>query len=180
MDKLWEITLGDLLDHQAERFPEQDCVVYTDRPFRTTYKEFRDLVNLVAKGFLRLGIKKGDHISMWGTNVPEWQLALWAASKIGAVLVTVNTAYKIFETEYLLRQSDTHTLVMTEGFKDSDYVAIMRDLVPEMEEAAPGQWESDMLPRLRNVIICGGGQHQGMLNWEALYELGKDVSDEAL
>ena len=180
MDALWEITLGDLLDYQAERYPDQDCLVFNDRPFRTTYREFRDLVDLVAKGFLRLGIRKGDHVSMWGTNVPEWQLALWGAAKIGAVLVTVNTAYKIFETEYLLRQSDTHTLIMTEGFKDSDYVAIMRELAPEMADAVPGEWTCDMLPRLQNVIICGGSEQPGMLNWEALYELGKEVSDEDL
>lgn len=180
MDKLWEITLGDLLDYQAERHPDQDCVIYNDRPFRTTYREFRDLVNLTAKGFLKLGIKKGDHVSMWGTNVPEWQLALWAAAKIGAVLVTVNTAYKVFETEYLLRQSDTHTLVMTEGFKDSNYVGIMQELVPELAGAKPGQWESEGLPCLKNIIICGGKEHEGMLNWEALYELGKEVSDEEL
>ena len=180
MEKLWEITLGDLLDYQAERHPDQDCVIYNDRPFRTTYREFRDKVNLVAKGFLKLGVKKGDHISMWGTNVPEWQLALWAASKIGAVLVTVNTSYKIFEAEYLLRQSDTHTLVMTEGFKDSDYVAIIQELVPELEGAGPGEWVSDMLPCLKNIILCGGKELSGMLNWEALYELGKEISDEAL
>ncbi|MCL1805257.1 MAG: AMP-binding protein [Clostridiales bacterium] len=180
MDKLWEITLGDLLDYQAERFPDQDCVVYNDRPFRTTYREFRDLVNLTAKGLMRLGVGKGDHVSMWGTNVPEWQLALWAAAKIGAVLVTVNTAYKVFEAEYLLRQSDTHTLVMTEGYKDSDYVSIMNDLVPELEGAEPGCWESDGLPRLKNIVICGGGRHDGMLNWESLAELGREVGDEAL
>ncbi|MCL2120693.1 MAG: AMP-binding protein [Clostridiales bacterium] len=180
MEKLWEITLGDLLDYQAERHPDQDCVIYNDRPFRTTYREFRDKVNLVAKGFLKLGVKKGDHISMWGTNVPEWQLALWAASKIGAVLVTVNTAYKIFEAEYLLRQSDTHTLVMTEGFKDSDYVAIMQELVPELEGASPGEWESDVLPCLKNILLCGGKELSGMRNWESLYELGKEISDETL
>ena len=180
MEKLWEITLGDLLDYQADRYPDQDCVIYNDRPFRTTYREFRDMVNLVAKGFLKLGVKKGDHVSMWGANVPEWQLALWAAAKIGAVLVTVNTAYKIFEAEYLLRQSDTHTLVMTEGYKDSDYIAIMRELAPELEGAEAGAWDSESLPRLKNIILCGGKKQEGMMNWETLYELGKDVGDDAL
>ncbi|MDR1193629.1 MAG: AMP-binding protein [Peptococcaceae bacterium] len=179
MDKLWEITMGDLLDYQAERYPDQDCVLYNDRPFRLTYKGFRDLVNLTAKGFLRLGVKKGDHVAIWGANVPQWLLTMWATAKIGAVMVTVNTAYKVFEAEYLLRQSDTHTLVMTEGFKDSDYVGIVNELAPELAGSRPGEWVSEGLPRLRNVICCGG-PHDGMLPWDALYELGAEVSDAEL
>lgn len=180
MDKLWEITLGDLLDKQANEHPNQDCVIYNDRPFRTTYAEFRDLVNLTAKGFLKLGVKRGDHVAMWGTNVPQWMLSMWATAKIGAVLVTVNTNYKVFEAEYLLRQSDTHTLVMIEGFKDSDYVGIMQQLVPEMEGKKPGQWTSEGLPFLKNIICCSENSYDGMMKWEDLYELGRQVSDEEL
>ena len=180
MDKLWEITLGDLLDEMAEKHPNHDCVIYTDRPFRTTYQEFRDLVNLTAKGFLRLGIKKGDHVSIWATNYPEWLLTMFATAKIGAVLVTVNTNYKIFEVEYLLRQSDTHTLVLIDGFKDTNYVDIIHRLVPEMSDKKPGEWQSKSFPYLKNVIHVGSGTHDGMLNWNTLYELGATVSDDEL
>lgn len=178
MDKLWEITLGDLLDEMAEKHPDHDCVIYTDRPFRKTYREFRNLVNLTAKGFMRLGIKKGDHVSIWATNYPEWLLAMFATAKIGAVLVTVNTNYKIFEVEYLLRQSDTHTLILIDGFKDSNYVDILTRLVPESKE--PGNWQSKKFPFLKNVIHVGDGVHDGIMNWSELYELGKLVSDEEL
>ncbi|MDD4754037.1 MAG: AMP-binding protein, partial [Desulfitobacteriaceae bacterium] len=180
MDKLWEITLGDLLDEMAEKHPNHDCVIYTDRPFRTTYQEFRDLVNLTAKGFLRLGIKKGDHVSIWATNYPEWLLTMFATAKIGAVLVTVNTNYKIFEVEYLLRQSDTHTLVLIDGFKDTNYIDIIHRLVPEMNNKKPGEWQSKSFPYLKNVIHVGSGTHDGMLNWNTLYELGATVSDDEL
>lgn len=180
MDKLWEITLGDLLDEMAEKHPNNDCVIYTDRPFRTTYQEFRDLVNLTAKGFLRLGIKKGDHVSIWATNYPEWLLTMFATAKIGAVLVTVNTNYKIFEVEYLLRQSDTHTLVLIDGFKDTNYVDIIHRLIPEMSDKKPGEWQSKSFPYLKNVIHIGSGTHDGMLNWNTLYELGATVSDDEL
>ncbi|MGI6065736.1 MAG: AMP-binding protein [Bacillota bacterium] len=180
MDKLWEITLGDLLDEMAEKHPNHDCVIYTDRPFRTTYQEFRDLVNLTAKGFLRLGIKKGDHVSIWATNYPEWLLTMFATAKIGAVLVTVNTNYKIFEVEYLLRQSDTHTLVLIDGFKDTNYVDIIHRLVPEMSDKKPGEWQSKSLPYLKNVIHIESETHDGMLNWNMLYELGATVSDDEL
>ena len=74
-----------------------------------------------------------------GTNVPAWFITFWAATKIGAVLVTVNTAYKIHEAEYLLRQSDTHTLVMIQGYRDSDYAGIIAELCPELASAVPRQ-----------------------------------------
>ena len=69
--------------------------------------------------------------------MPQWFITFWATVKIGAVLVTVNTAYKIHETEYLLRQSDTHTLVMIDGYKDSDYVAIVKELCPGLKPRRP-------------------------------------------
>ena len=119
MEQLWSITIGDLLDKMADDYPNQDAVLYTDRPFRKTYSEFRDLCNTVAKGFLAMGIKKGDHVAIWATNYPEWLLTMFATAKIGAVMVTVNTNYKIFELEYLLKQSDSTTLVMIDGFKST-------------------------------------------------------------
>jgi fatty-acyl-CoA synthase len=180
LDNLREITIGGLLDEMAEKYPEHECVIYHDRPFRKSYREFRDLVNLVAKGFMKLGIKKGDHVAVWATNYPEWMLAMFATAKIGAVLVTVNTNYKIFEVEYLLRQSDTHTLILMDGFKDTNYVDIINSLIPEMEGKKPGDWQSKSLPVLRNIIYLGKDVHDGMLNWDELYELGKAVSDEEL
>jgi len=180
MDKLWEITLGDLLDEQAARYPDQDCVIYNDRPFRKTYAEFRDLVNETAKGFLKLGIKKGDHVAMWATNVPQWILTMFAAAKIGAVLVTVNTNYKVFEAEYLLRQADIHTLIMIEGFKDSNYVEIMNTLVPELKGSRPGQWQSEALPCLKNIVCVSDKKFDGMLSWDDIIEMGRDVTDEEL
>ena len=106
-----------------------------------------------ARALISLGVKRGDHVAIWATNVPQWYTTFWATVKIGAVLVTVNTAYKIYEAEYLLRQSDTHTLVMTDGFKDSDYVAIIKELCPELAETERGKpLYSKRLPFLRNVI----------------------------
>ena len=81
----------------------------------------------------RYGRAPRRHVAIWATNVPQWYITFWATTKIGAVLVTVNTAYKIHEAEYLLRQSDTHTLVMIDGFKDSDYVSIIKELCPELK-----------------------------------------------
>ena len=97
-----------------------------------TYREFRRDVDRVAAAFISLGVKPGYHVAVWATNIPAWFLSFWAATKIGAVLVTVNTAYKIHEAEYLLRQSDTHTLVMIESVKESNYKQIIQELCPEL------------------------------------------------
>lgn len=180
MDKLLEITMGDLLDQMAENYPDHDAVLYTDRPFRKTYSGFRDLCNVVAKGFMAMGIKKGDHVAIWATNYPEWLLTMWATAKIGAVLVTVNTNYKIFEAEYLLRQSDSNTLILIEGFKDCNYVDIINELCPELKSSEPGKLTNPSLPFLKNVIYVGDKEHPGMFNWNELYEMASKVSDEEL
>ena len=107
---------------------------YTTLDYTRTYEQFRRDVDECAAALISLGVKAGDHVAIWATNVPQWYITFWATVKIGAVLVTVNTAYKIHEAEYLLRQSDTHTLVMTDGYKDSDYVGIIKELIPELDK----------------------------------------------
>lgn len=180
MEKLIEITVGSLLDDMAKRYPDHDCALYTDRPFRKTYSEFNQLCNKVAKSFLKMGIKKGDHIAIWATNVPEWLVTLFASAKIGAVLVTVNTNYKVFELEYLLKQSDTNTLVLIDGFKDSNYIQIINELCPELKNSEPGNFHSEKLPYLKNVVSVSAEKHPGMFNWEDIIEFGRDISDEEL
>jgi len=180
MEELMKVTIGDLLDNIADQYPDHEAVVYTDRPFRKTYSQLRDLCNEVAKGFIAMGIKKGDHVAIWATNYPEWILAQFATAKIGAVLVTVNTNYKIFELEYLLRQSDSTTLILIDGFKDSNYVDIINELCPELKNSEPGKLNSEKLPFLKNVIYIGDKNHPGMYNWSDLYEMAKSVTDEQL
>lgn len=175
-----KITIGDLLDRIAEQYPDHDAVLYTDRPFRKTYSEFRDLCNVVAKGLMAMGIKKGDHVAIWATNYPEWLLAQFATAKIGAVLVTVNTNYKIFELEYLLKQSDSTTLILIEGFKDCNYVDIINKLCPDIKDSEPGKLNNHSLPFLKNIIYVGDKNHPGMFNWNELYEMASKVSDKEL
>ncbi len=180
MDALWNITIGDLLDQTAKWNPAHEAIVYPDRPFRKTYGEFKELCDRLAKGFMALGIQKGDHLAIWSTNLPEWLLVQFATAKIGAVLVTVNTNYKVFELEYLLRHSDASALVLMKGFKDSHYVDTLYQIAPELRESLPGQLKCEKLPRLRNVIYVGEGHNPGMLPFEELYELGRSVPDAEL
>ncbi len=179
---LIEMTLGDLLEKVASVYPDVDCVVYNDRPFRMSYAAFNRECDRIAKGMMALGVKKGSHVAIWATNYPEWILTMFASAKIGATLVTVNTNYKVFEAEYLLKQSDTDTLVMMHGLKDTCYVDIINELCPELKDSKPGALQSSNLPYLKRVIYIDKEEDTpaGMLHWSALSALGESVSEDAL
>ncbi|MCL2817156.1 MAG: AMP-binding protein [Clostridiales bacterium] len=165
-ETLIDLTFPQLLDRVTEEFPDQYAFRYTTLDYTRTYSEFRDDVDAFARALISMGVKKGDKVSIWATNVPAWFITFWAATKIGAVLVTVNTAYKIHEAEYLLRQSDTHTLVMIDGHKDSNYVEILKKICPELASHTPGEpLHARRLPFLRNVITVDS-QQPGCLTWE--------------
>lgn len=172
-----ENTLGGVLDDLSKNNPNGWAVRYTDRNYFRTWKELNDEADLIARGMMSLGVKKGDHVAIWATNTPEWILTLFAAAKIGAVLVTVNTNFKIFELEYLLRQSDTKLLVIIGGFKNNDYVATVNELLPELKTTS-GEIESEHLPFLKRVVFAGKETPEGMLNFEDLKILGGDFPVE--
>ena len=165
-DALIEKTFSQVLDKMVEEFPDQLAFKYTTLDYTRTYSQFRDDVDECCRALIALGVKAGTHVAVWATNVPEWYIAFWASVKLGAVLVTVNTAYKIHEAEYLLKQSDTHTLIMIEGWRDSNYKEIIAELCPELENTKSGeQLHSKRLPFLRNVITVGYKQ-KGCITWE--------------
>ena len=175
---LVEETFSSVLDKMVEAFPDQYAFKYTTLDYTRTYSEFRDDVDTFARSLIALGVKAGSHVAVWASNVPQWYIAFWATTKIGAVLVTVNTAYKIHEAEYLLRQSDTHTLIMTEGSKDTSYGKIVAELCPELENIKKGeQLHAKRLPFLRNVITVGYKQ-KGCLEWEEAIERASQVNVE--
>ena len=153
---LIDLTFPQVLDAMVEAFPNQYAFKYTTLDYTRTYEEFRDDVDNFARALVSLGVKAGSKVAIWATNVPAWYITFWATTKIGAVLVTVNTAYKIHEAEYLLRQSDTHTLVMIDRALDSDYAGIINELCPELKDNTPGKpLRAKRLPFLRNVITSG-------------------------
>lgn len=173
-------TVGRLLDEMARRFPDNEALVYPERGLRYSYKQFNERCRQIAKGLLRLGIKKGDNISIWAYNVPEWVLLQFASAKIGAILVTVNTSYKSAELEYILSQSDSTSLFMVGSFKDSNYVETLTDVVPELAVSEPGNLSTTKLPFLKNVIFIGQETPAGMINFDSIVKLGEDVPDAEL
>src|SRR4051794_13201277 len=150
------LTLGQVLQRTAERFAAREAVVFPKLGYRRTWAEFSGDVESTARGLLALGITKGDHVAIWATNVPEWILLQFATARIGAVLVTINPAYRAFELDYVLRQSDTVALFLVPRFKSSDYFAMLGDVCPELATCTPGRVASAKCPRLRAVVAMSG------------------------
>lgn len=173
-----EDTIGEFFEKQVEQDPDRDFMVYPDRDLRFTYKEFDERVNMLAKGLISLGIVKGDHVGIWAKNVPDWLTFMFATAKIGAVLVTVNTAYKGHELEYVLKQSDMKVLAIIDGFQDVDYIDIVYDLVPELKTQERGSLKSEEFPFLEYLIYVGQEKHRGMYNTNELMLLGKHSDDD--
>ena len=168
-DELIDLTFSQVLDRMVEEFPDQYAFKYTTLDYTRTYQQFRDDVDTFARALVSMGVKAGSKVAIWATNVPEWFITFWAATKIGAVLVTVNTAYKIHEAEYLLRQSDTHTLVMIESCLDSNYKAIINEICPEIAQTKAGEpLHCKRLPFLRNVVTVGFKQPGSLTFPEAM------------
>lgn len=180
-DELINMTFPQVLDRVCEEFPDQYAFKYTTLDYIRTYTEFREDVDNFARALMSMGVKAGSKVAIWATNVPAWYITFWATTKIGAVLVTVNTAYKIHEAEYLLRQSDTHTLVMIESALDSNYAKIINELCPEIAGTKPGdQLHCKRLPFLRNVITVDY-RMPGCLTFEEAMERSSMVpKDEML
>ncbi|MCL2023522.1 MAG: AMP-binding protein [Oscillospiraceae bacterium] len=173
-------TLGEQIAYMAKKYPDDVMVNYTDRKYSRTWKQFNGECEIIARGFMALGLKKGSHISIWATNVPCWLLTFFGTAKMGGVLITVNTSFKSFEIEYQLKQSDTDCLVMIDGFKGTSYIDIMNELVPEIKHCKPGKLKSAKFPRLKSVVYAGEGECPvGMLPWENLYNMGEKFDKDA-
>jgi fatty-acyl-CoA synthase len=178
------LTVGGLLDLVAERRPEDDALVYVDRGLRYSYEEFKEVVERCARALMALGLKKGDHVAVWAQNVPEWVILQFATGKTGTVLVTINPAYKSNELRYVLEQSDAAALFLTEGVQGADFVEILEDAAPGLDEAEPGEeLEIEGLPYLKHVVLIGdeaSTSSPGIVGYDEFLEGAEKVSEEEL
>ena len=170
-----ELTLNQLLKEKTAENPNQEFMIYADRNLRFTYEEFNNRVDDLACGLYSLGVKKGDNVGIWATNVPDWLTYMFACARLGAVAVTVNTSYKLHELEYLVKQSDLTTLCLSDGVKDSNYVSMIKELVPELDTYERGCLKSERFPFLKNVIFMGPEKFRGLYSTPELLLLGKHV-----
>ena len=175
--KLSDRRLGDWLEYWAKESPDKEYIVYSDRDLRFTWKKFNDRVDNMAKGLISIGVTRGSNVGIWAQNVPDWLTFLYATAKIGAVAVTVNTSYRLDEIDYLMKNSDMHTLCMTDGVAGSCYTDIIYELIPELKTKQRGKLKSDRFPKLKNVVYIGQEKYRGMYNTAEILLLGKNVPD---
>ena len=175
-----DLTIGQYFEKKVGEAPDHDFVVYPDRDLHWSYAEFDQRVDRLAKGLMAIGIGKGDHVGIWARNVPDWLTFMFATSKIGAVLVTVNPVYKSHELAYVIKHSDMKALVIIDSFRDVDYVEIIRGLVPEASTQERGRLDSAEFPMLKSLIYMGPEKHRGFYNVPELLVLGENMPDAPL
>ena len=176
--QLSEKTLGDYLEHWAKVTPDKEYIVYSDRDLRFTWSQFNSRVDDMARGLVAIGVTKGTHVGLWAQNVPDWLTFLYACAKIGAVCITVNTNYKQNELEYLCKDSDMHTLCLTDGTWESNYVDMAYAMLPELRECERGHLKSEKFPKLKNVVYIGQEKYRGMYNTAEILLLGENTDDD--
>ena len=166
-----DLTLGDLVDRAAARWGEREALVFEDR--RWTFRAFRDDVDRAARGLLALGVEPGEHVAMWLANAPEWLHVFYALARIGAVAVPINTRFRTVDLEYVLRQSDTATLITVDRAGPIDHLSLVRELVPEIDRGAP--IASERFPALRRVVVVGDDVPAGTVSWTAVVARGAPI-----
>ena len=161
-------TIGAHLDRIAERYGDRDALVIPHQCVRWSWRQLRERADRLAAGLLGLGLNPGDRIGIWSQNRAEWVLTQFATAKAGLVMVNINPAYRRAELEYALAKVGCRALILAPGFKSSDYLGMLRDLVPELDGAAPGELRSAKLPELRHVIRLGHESTPGMLDFDTV------------
>lgn len=187
------LTIGRMLRETARRHPDAEALVFpalapdglaprTDagRPcYRRTYAEFDAEVDRTAQALLGLGVAKGDRVAVWATNWPPWVLLQFATARIGAIMVTVNPAYRSSELAYVLKQSEASVLFLVDRFRTSDYFAILRDaLGAEVESLSRGSLPG--FPHLRRVVSVKAEAAAGVASWPDFLATSEGVSPSAV
>ncbi|MBX9791977.1 MAG: AMP-binding protein [Pirellulales bacterium] len=173
-------TIGQALARTADTYGNNDALVFPALGVRFTWRQLAAEVERCARGLLALGIERGQHVAIWATNVPEWIVLQHATARIGAVLVTINPAYRPFELKYVLAQSDAVALVLVDRFKTSDYFAMLAEVCPELATSTPGTLAASEFPRLRWVVSIKGDTPTGAIPWSDLLARGESIDRRQL
>ena len=170
-------TMGDFFDAMVERFPDNEALVSCHQRIRYTYRELQREANRLANGLLALGLQPGDRVGIWSHNNAQWLLTQIATAKAGIVLVNINPAYRITELEYALNKVGCKALITMTAFKSSDYLDMIRSIVPEIATAAPGKLQAARVPELKTVVHLGEDAMPGMLRFSEL--MAANTPDDA-
>ena len=174
-----EMTIGDKLEEIAAANPYHPALIMPHQDIRWSYEEFNGQVDRFAAGLIHMGIEKGDRVGIWSPNRVEWVLTQFATAKIGAIMVCVNPAYRLFELEYVLNKVGCKALVTAEIFKTSSYLDMLNELAPELRDCAPGALKSQKFPHLTTVIRMGDGKSPGMYNFDNVMDMGTESDAKA-
>jgi fatty-acyl-CoA synthase len=167
-------TIGVHFDKSAKRWPDRPALIVRQQNVRWTYSELQERVDAFAAGLLALGLAPGDRIGIWSPNNAEWVITQFATAKAGLVMVNINPAYRIYELEYALNKVGCKALITAERFKTSDYLGMLRELMPEIEGAAPGEVHARHVPALSTLIRIGGGETPGYFRFDDVLDMGGD------
>ena len=173
-------TIGVFFDHAVDLWGNRYALIVRHQNIRWTYAELKEQVDAFAAGLLSLGLEPGQRIGIWSQNNAEWAVTQFATAKAGLILVNINPAYRLSELEYALNKVQCAALVISPSFKTSDYVQMVRDLAPEIDNGTPGQLKAEKLPHLRTVIRMGEEVTQGMYNFAQIAAMGSDQERRSL
>jgi fatty-acyl-CoA synthase len=173
------LTIGEVLRETTRRFADCDAIIFPESGVKLNYREYAQQIRAVGKGLLALGIKPGEHVGIWATNIPQWVLLQHGAASVGIVLVTINPAYRPFELSYTIEQSDIVALFLTDQFKSSNYYDIFEEVCPEITQATGGAVQSENFPKLRYAGALKKDAPKGFLPWQSLLDAGRSFDDEA-
>lgn len=165
---LRDMTMTALLQATVARRPDHEALIFAETGRRLSYAEMAREVDDLAAGFVALGIGPGDRIGIWSPNRLEWVLTMFAAARIGAILVNVNPAYRLSELEFALHKTGCRAIVAASRFKSSDYAGMLRTLMPELAEGRA----QTRFPDLAHVIIMGDAVGPGMIPFDDLMTRG--------
>ena len=168
-------TIGHALDRAAAAWGDRTALISRAQGVRWTWRELRDRADAFAAGLLALGLRRGDRIGIWSLNRAEWALTQFAAARAGLVLVTINPAYRLSELEFALNKVGCAALVTATGFKNSDYIGMVKTLAPELATSVPGKLSAARLPHLRIVIQIGGPQVAGAIPFDEVAARGVEA-----
>jgi len=174
------MTIGEMVDSIATKYPDNEAVVSVHDNVRWTYREFRERVNRVGRALMGLGVEKGDRVAIWAMNHADWTVVQFATSKIGAIMVNINPAYRTYELEYVLKQAEISTLIVQGRFKTSDYVGMFYEACPEAYEAKPGRISCEKFPFLKNAVFMGDIPYNGMYTWEDFLKTADEITMDEL
>ncbi|MCW1931030.1 AMP-binding protein [Pararhodobacter zhoushanensis] len=180
---LLDITLGDLLDQQADARGSRLAIVVDDRSrdvlTEWTFAALRAEADRLARGMIDWGIGAGDRVAVMAPNCAEWVLLEFALAKIGAVLVTVNPALKRNELDYLLGQGQVAALFFSASFRGSDIIGDLRALLPDLAAGPDGLRQGSAMPALRRLALIGPGEAPFAVPFDTLLARGDGVDDSA-